>query len=376
MKDVNAMNYDRNIKFSIITVCLNAKTVIRPTIESVLQQDYGNFEYIIVDGVSTDGTLEIIREYAQRDLRIQWCSEPDNGVFNAMNKGIKRAAGEYLLFLNAGDEFHDSKVLSRAAKMAEGADILIGNLAFKTENGLDVRVYSAGRKLSENLRKGENVCHQVIFASRECVKDGFDERFTTCADYDWLCRQVNAGKKVIHLGIVVVDFDTHGITFQVKHQKVHWKEYFEVIGKNFPPTEFPYGQEVKKLFVQERKNRFMYEFMNRWLLLKQKGVDLSSFFVRQGIHSIAIYGIDHMGQRLYDELKGSSIRVAYAIDRNSRNLDWEIPVFCPDDPLEDVDAVVITPLFDFMDIKAALERKMDCRMLFIEEILFYEFETI
>lgn len=367
------MNHVRDIKFSIITVCLNAENVIRPTIESVLKQDYENFEYIFVDGVSTDGTLEIIQEYAQRDQRIQWRSESDSGVFNAMNKAIKRAAGEYLLFLNAGDEFHDSKVLSRAAKMAAGADILIGDLAFKTENGLDVRVYSAGEKLLENLRRGESVCHQVIFASRECVKDGFDERYTTCADYDWLCRQVNAGKRVIHLGIVVADFDTHGITFQVKYQKTHWKEYFEVIGKNFPPIGFPYGQEVKKLFVQERKTHFMYEFMNRWLLLKQKGIELSSFFVRQGIHLVAIYGIDHMGQRLYDELKGSPVRVNYAIDRNPRKIDWDIPVYSPDDALENVDAVVITPLFDFMDIRRTLEMKMNCRMLFIEEILFYEY---
>lgn len=369
------MNLVPDIKFSIITVCLNAEKGIRPTMESVLKQDYENFEYIVIDGVSEDGTLGIIQEYAQKDERVQWCSELDSGVFNAMNKGIGRATGEYLLFLNAGDEFHDSKVLRRAAEMAVGADILIGDLAFKTETGLDVRVYSAGEKLIENLRKGESVCHQVIFASRECLKEGFDERFTTCADYDWLCKQVNAGKSVIHLGIVVVDFDTHGITFQVKYQKTHWKEYFEVIGKNFSPTGFPYGQEVKKLFVQERKNHFMYEFMNRWLLLKQRGIDLSSFFVRQKIDSVAIYGIDHMGKRLYDELKGSPVRVAYAIDKNPRKMDWDIPVYCPDDLLESVDAVVITPLFDFMDIRRTLERQMNCKMLFIEEILFYEYEN-
>lgn len=369
------MARDRDIKFSIITVCLNAEKVIRPTIESVLKQDYKNFEYIVVDGVSMDGTLEIIQEYSQKDKRIQWRSEADSGVFNAMNKGIGRAIGEYLLFLNAGDKLHDNKVLSRAAEMSREADILIGNLAFMTENGLDIRVYSAGEKLLENLRKGENVCHQVIFASKGCLREGFDERFTTCADYDWLCQQVNAGKKVIHLGIIVADFDTHGITFQVKHQKIHWKEYFEVIGKNFPPMGFPYGQEVKKLFVQERKNHFMYEFMNRWLLLKQKGIELSSFFTRQKIYSVAIYGIDHMGQRLYDELKESPIRVVYAIDRNPRKLDWEIPVYCSDDSLENVDAVVITPIFDFMDIQKTLGMKLKCKMIFIEDILFYEYEN-
>lgn len=90
---------------------------------------------------------------------------------------------------------------------------------------------------------------------------------------------------------------------------------------------------------------------------------------------MAIYGIDHMGQRLYDELKESPIRVVYAIDRNPRKLDWEIPVYCSDDSLENVDAVVITPIFDFMDIQKTLGMKLKCKMIFIEDILFYEYEN-
>ncbi|MBD5489849.1 MAG: glycosyltransferase [Lachnospiraceae bacterium] len=368
------MKQEQNVFFSIITVCLNAEKMIRKTMESVLNQTWQNFEYIIIDGLSTDATLAIVQELAENDKRIQWISELDSGIFNAMNKGIHRARGSYLLFLNAGDEFHSKDVLEKAAKVVEGADIVIGDIACKTEAGLEEVTYPVDAELLENLRKGKSVCHQTIFASKRCLEDGFDENFMFCADYDWLCRQVNAGRKVVKLNAVVVDFDMHGVTFQVRYQKRHWKEYFEVIGKNFSRLEFKYGEEVKNLFIQQRKEHIMYEFMNRWLELKQRGVELSTFFSRQRIQTIAIYGIHHVGERLYDELKESEVKVAYFIDRNPKML--EIPVLRPDEILDQVDAVVITPIFDFLEIKDSLSAKLDCPMFFIEDVLFYEYEAM
>lgn len=369
------MNLEKNIKFSIITVCFNAEKVIRPTMESVLKQDYVNFEYIIVDGASTDGTVAIIQEYAGKDARIQWSSEPDRGVFNAMNKGIPRAQGDFILFLNAGDEFHSTDILQKAAGIADEADVIIGDVAFKTENGLYRHVYSVGEELLHNLKKGESVCHQVIFAAKDTLTEGFDEQYTTCADYDWICRQVNADRKIVKLNAVVVDYDISGITFQTKYQKIHWKEYFEVIGKNFPRTGFPYGKEVKRLFVQERKEHFMYEFMNRWLMLKQQGISLSLFFAHKKIKTIAIYGVHNMGQRLYDELLSSGITVKYGIDRSPQKAKWGVPVLHPNDALEMVDAVVITPVFDFLEIRDNLSVTLPCPMFSIEEVLFYEYEN-
>lgn len=364
-----------NIKFSVITVCFNAEKVIRPTMESVLKQDYENFEYIIVDGASTDGTVAVIQEYAEQDARIQWRSEPDRGVFNAMNKGILRAEGDFLLFLNAGDEFHSADILQKAADIADGTDVIIGDVAFKRENGLFRHVYPVGEELLENLKKGESVCHQVIFAAKDTLTEGFDERYTTCADYDWICRQVNAGRKIAKLNAVVVDYDINGITFQTKYQKIHWKEYFEVIGKNFPRTGFPYGKEVKRLLVQERKEHFMYEFMNRWLMLKQQGISLSLFFAHKKIKNIAIYGVHNMGQRFYDELQNSAVTVKYGIDRSPQKAKWGVPVLHPNDTLEMVDAVVITPVFDFLEIRDNLSVTLSCPMFSIEEVLFYEYEN-
>ena len=172
---------------------------------------------------------------------------------------------------------------------------------------------------------------------------------------------------------VVVDYDINGITNQVRHQKIHWKEYFEVIKRNFPQTGFRYEAEVKKLLIQERKVYFLYEFMNRWLLLKQKNINLSKFFIDKKLKSIAIYGAHYMGQRLYDELQGSSVNFLYAIDKSPKRLDWQIPIYHPNDILENVDAIVITPIFDYLEIKDDLSEKLICPMLSIEDVLFYKY---
>lgn len=368
------MGTSSNVYFSVITVCYNAEKTICETIESVLMQDYKNFEYIIVDGASTDSTVDLVRQYAEADNRIEWHSEPDSGIFNAMNKGIRYANGNVLFFLNAGDVLHSEDVLGKVAEVAAQSDIVIGDIAFKAEHGLRVKKYAVGSELRENLERGKMVCHQVIFATPDCLKQGFDERFKFCADYDWLCSQVNAGKKIAKVDAIIVDYDLHGVTNQVKHHKVHFEEYFAVIGKYFPQPGFKQGAEVKRLFIQGKKENILYQYMNRWLFLKQRGISLGSFFVSRGIQTIAIYGFHFMGQRLFDELKDSRVEVAYAIDRNPAMEDYNIPILSPDDTLKHVDAVVITPMWDFLEIKDNLSTKLDCPMISIEDVLSFEYE--
>lgn len=371
------MKSDRNpesIKFSIITVCRNEERTIRATIESVLNQRWHNLEYIIADGASWDATLEIIKQYAGKDKRIRWISEKDSGIYNAMNRGIQLAEGEFLYFLNAGDTLHNDSVLEKISDIAAEADIVIGNIGMKSDAEIAEHSYSVGEELRQNLEKCQNVCHQVIFASKRCLEDGFDEQFQICADYDWLCRQVCSGKKIIKADMTVVDYDMHGVSNQLQYEKLRWKERFRVIEKNFPALKFKYGEEIKKLIIRERKELHECRFMNRWLFLKQRGIAFSAFFLQKGVYSIAVYGSHYMGQRLYDELKGSGVDVKYVIDRKPDKDNWEIPAVHPEDTLGAVDAVVITPVFDFLEIRAMLLKKLDCLMIPVEEMLFYDYE--
>jgi acetyltransferase-like isoleucine patch superfamily enzyme len=126
------------MKLSIITINRNNAAGLRKTIESVVSQTYTDFEYIIIDGASTDDSVNIIKEYAEATLpcgeglgeRLYWVSEPDKGIYNAMNKGILKANGEYCLFLNSGDWLYDNDVLNDVFSISPTEDIVYGNDVF------------------------------------------------------------------------------------------------------------------------------------------------------------------------------------------------------------------------------------------------------
>lgn len=362
----------RDLTFSIVTVCYNAEEAICDTIESVLRQTWKNFEYILVDGASTDMTLSLVREYVQKDDRIRWYSEPDKGIYDAMNKGVRYARGRFIYFLNAGDEFHSRYVLEKIAQVITDAqaEIIIGNIGLKTGTEIKERKYFVGEALTEFLQSGDCICHQAVFASASCLTEGFDENFKICADYNWLCQMVNQGKRIVKAEVLIADYDLCGISNQARYQKLHWNESFEVVRRNFPELDTRQLTRIQTLSIQEKKNRFLYECMNRWLILKQRKIDISSFFVRQEIFRIAIYGMHYLGQRLYEELQGSLVRVVYAIDRGHPAGIDGLHIVALEDSLAEVDAVVITPVFDFREIKADLSLKLCCPMFSIEEILF------
>ena len=363
------------LKFTIITVCLNEEKAFRGTIESVLNQDWKNFEYIIVDGASTDETIKIIEEYASKDKRIRWYSQKDRGIYNAMNKGIHYAAGNFLYFLNAGDILFTNDVLRKVAdKIVDlHPDIIIGDIVRKTEKGLKRECYAVGNELAENLKNSINVCHQAIFASIESLKEGFDEQYKICADYDWLCRQVADRKKIEKIDLVIADFDMQGISSESQYRKILLEEVLSIPRKYYHEEALDKMGDIESLCLENFKRSLLYKCMNQFLVLKQKGIDISNFFSDRGIYTIAIYGVHYLGQRLRDELDESKVKVKYAIDKKTEVEDWQIPIFHPDENLPEVDAIIITPVFDFLEIKQKLSVKMECPIISIEALLFYKY---
>jgi len=174
------------MKISIITVCKNAEKAIERTILSVVTQTYKNIEYIIVDGASTDETIEIVKQYAEKHSNIKWISESDSGIYQAMNKGIKLSSGDYLLFLNAGDYLVHYGVLELLAGiLKEGKyDLIHGNCfcvdpatgAYSIINGIE--------KPTMDFFYDNSLPHQAIFYKRVLFeKFGcFDERYNVFSD--------------------------------------------------------------------------------------------------------------------------------------------------------------------------------------------------
>jgi glycosyltransferase involved in cell wall biosynthesis len=178
------------MKISIITVCYNSAATIEKTIQSVANQTYTNIEYIIVDGNSKDGTLDIIKKH--KDKITQWISEPDKGLYDAMNKGIAMATGDIVGILNSDDTFFSKTVLSAIADFhtKSAIDASVGNIVQHKEDGKVVRVYSSKYWKPEKLKIGFMPPHPSIFFKRSLFDTlGFYELgFIIGADYELITR--------------------------------------------------------------------------------------------------------------------------------------------------------------------------------------------
>ena len=218
------------IKFSVITCTYNAADVLQPTLKSVLNQSFSDVEHLIIDGNSTDGTIEIAQNY-KNDSDAKECghdiivtSEPDKGLYDAMNKGIRKATGTYILFLNAGDTFPSSETLQYVAtSVADGEKlpgVIYGDTDVVDKDGHFVRHrrLAAPVKLSwRSFRKGMLVCHQAFYALTDIAKNNpYDLKYKYSADVDWCIRVMKEaeqrGLKLRKVGEVVVNFLDGGMS--------------------------------------------------------------------------------------------------------------------------------------------------------------------
>ncbi|MCD7924184.1 MAG: glycosyltransferase [Bacteroides sp.] len=194
---------------SIITINYNNKEGLKKTIASVLNQTYKEFEYIIIDGGSTDGSVEVIKEYA--DKIDYWVSESDSGIYNAMNKGVLKAHGEYLNFMNSGDCFHDLFVLQKVVDASLEQDILIGKTFCPKIN--QVKGFSGDDVSMMDLYR-DHPSHQAAFIKRELFDSYlYDESFSIASDWLFFIQTLvlqNCSYKKIDY--IIADYDMEGIS--------------------------------------------------------------------------------------------------------------------------------------------------------------------
>lgn len=216
------------MKISVITVCYNAENVIEQTIQSVLNQNYTDIEYIVVDGASSDGTMEIIRRYAAIDSRVRYISEQDRGIYDAMNKGIGLATGDYLEFLNAGDLLVDSEVIETVVQgiIQTGADVVYGNIIYEYPDGTtNVRMYGSFCSGLFYYLLGDCINHQAIFAKRECFETHkFNTKYQICADREWMMQIKKDGKKFRALNRVICRYPLNEDSASIRNKELYNRE--------------------------------------------------------------------------------------------------------------------------------------------------------
>ncbi len=221
-------------KFSVITVCYNAEATLEDTIQSVISQTYHHVEYIIVDGASKDRTMDIVNRYRDRIAVV--VSEPDKGLYDAMNKGIRLATGDYLCFLNAGDSFHEDDTLQQmvhSIHTLQLPDVLYGETELVDHEGhfLRMRRLQAPEHLTwKSFRQGMLVCHQAFFARRDLVMP-YDLRYRFSADFDW-CIKIMKKSKVLHnTHLTLIDYLAEGMT--TRNHQASLKERFRIMARHY-----------------------------------------------------------------------------------------------------------------------------------------------
>lgn len=198
-------------KISIITVTFNCQGTIESTINSILMQDFSNFELIIIDGASTDGTLNVINKYKSRIKCI--VSEPDNGIFDAMNKGIERATGDFVLFMNSGDTFVNNHVLS-LINFNKEYGVIYGNMVINFRNKkLECKPEPFFK--SKDYIKTMGICHQCIFVRTDLAKHyKFSQEFKIAADFNMIFQIWKKGYKFRYVDVPIANYDTTGFSAQ------------------------------------------------------------------------------------------------------------------------------------------------------------------
>ncbi len=246
-----------NPLISIITVVFNSESFIERTILSIINQTYKNIEYIIIDGGSTDNTIGIIKRY-EKNISF-WKSEPDSGLYDAMNKGINNAKGRYLWFVNAGDEIYSHDTLENIFNnQKELSDIYYGETMITSSGGNEIglRRLKAPENLTwESFKMGMVVCHQSVIV-RKSIAPAFDLNYKCSADYDWVLKSLKKAAHIKNTHMLLSKFMAGGRSRKTITKSL--KERFRIMRINYGlfPTLFNHiviGIKFSRFVLKHRR---------------------------------------------------------------------------------------------------------------------------
>ena len=241
------------IRFTVVTITYNAEAVLQRTLDSVFAQTYKGVEHLIIDGASKDRTLALVEAYKQKsdesetEHKVIIQSEPDHGIYDAMNKGLTQSSGDYIVFMNAGDCFPQADTLEQVVHRckltemptAELPGVLYGNTDVVDGDGhyLHPRRLQPPAKLTwRSFRQGMLVCHQAFYARTDIAKNlQYDTRYRFSADVDWCIRVMSEtermGLPLYNIGIVVANYLDEGAT--TKNHKASLRERYLVMQRHY-----------------------------------------------------------------------------------------------------------------------------------------------
>ena len=243
------------MKYSIITVNYNNREGLRRTIESVIYQTCRDFEFIVIDGGSTDGSADVLKEYNNQIT--YWVSEPDKGIYNAMNKGIAKATGDYLNFMNSGDCFYDEKVLEHLSVKELSADIIVGRDYHFNESSQQGFATILPARLSMLTFIHHTLPHQSTFFKRELFDNSpYDESLKLVADVKFYIQKICVEQCSVQLiDTIICRREPDGISVAQNERRI--QEHRQVIAELLPPGAI---QDYEVLYLLDKST--MYKLMD------------------------------------------------------------------------------------------------------------------
>lgn len=340
--------------FSVITVVYNAVDTIEKTINSVLSQENANIEYIIIDGGSTDGTVDIIRKYEKR-LKY-WVSEPDKGIYDAMNKGLYHATGNIVSFINSGDVYLEKAFSKVAGYFFDNPqiDILCGEVYISNAGTLKRRTR---RKFDDvnQLRTGQMLfCHQGIFSRRDRFEGGFDVTYSISSDYEWLLRNYYQKARIVYASDFLAIFANDGVSYKNRIElirqarKIAHDKNQEAFEKNcISRDEY---DDIEEKITFNMKNAIIDA-------CDSSHVCIDDEIIKEYMNkSVAIFGTGDFGTKCIILLRKCGVEPKMAFDNDIK----KVGSFCHDVPikgleyLKKADVIFITSMFFSEDIYSQL----------------------
>jgi glycosyltransferase involved in cell wall biosynthesis len=255
------------MKLSIITINLNNAGGLQKTIESVIFQTFTDFEYIVIDGNSSDKSIDVIKQYA--DKIDYWISEPDSGIYNAMNKGIRQAKGEYCLFLNSGDALVDNSVLEKVFKIPFTEDIVYGNVNLLGKNVKIEKKYP--NEWTLKLFFDETLPHSASFIKRNLFFEitFYNENYKIISDWEFFVLTIIVHQKSYkHLPIFVTNFELIGLSSTSGITDIEKKKVIETKLKDLLPDLILEFQRELNKYKRSRVINLYDKLLNSQFLLK------------------------------------------------------------------------------------------------------------
>lgn len=321
------------MKITVITVCYNSENTIEKSIKSVINQQYDDKEYIIIDGGSTDATLDIIKKY--ENYITKWISEPDEGIFDAMNKGIKLATGDIIAFLNSDDWYLDYTLSTvNNVFVNEKCDCVCCDNYVIDFDGTQRR-HDILNESFEDIYKRMIFYHSAIFAHRKWFKkeNNFDLKYKIAADYDWMLRVINHGAKLFYLHQPVFTFCYGGVSSVNRVECA--REAWEIAILHLPLNRKSYIKDIDNIYLGIILNMFDKE----WVLNRFKKIVTNDL-------PIVLWGAGNRGKQCVLWLQKADLEIMAIVDKDETKIGSEISNVLIQSPkylYKKVCNVIITP---------------------------------